>query len=92
MNKVGHTIGGASAGIIVIDFLAKQNSLNGMLLGMPSFYTLSAIALIEASAYIGALFPDIDHPIATAGKKLKQPQKQFIVFMGIEVLHIFQFF
>ena len=75
MNKIGHTIGGASAGIIVIDFLAKQNSLNGMLLGMPSFYTLSAIALIEASAYIGALFPDIDHPIATAGKKLKTTSK-----------------
>lgn len=75
MNKTGHTIGGLSAGIIVINTLAKNNSLDGILFGMSSFYTLSAIAVIECSAYIGALFPDIDHPIATAGKKLKTTSK-----------------
>lgn len=82
MNKTGHAIGGLSAGIIVINTLSKNNSLNGILFGMSSFYTLSAITVIECSAYLGSLFPDIDHPISTAGKKLKTTSKTIHALYG----------
>lgn len=82
MNKIGHTIGGLSAGIIVINQLSQKNGIDGVLLSTPYLYTVATVSIIEISAYFGSLFPDIDHPESTIGKKLKTTSRTLKSYYG----------